>query len=182
MFKLQIKKNGKVIKSIPLDRKPTKEIIVQALKYDPNEKIQKAVTTLSKKNITDALGYEPPTTNRVNELISALVNSAPETLDTLKELADALGNDADFATTVTNALSGKLDKTATAVNASKVNNLTVETAVPANAKFTDTTYSVATTSANGLMSSTDKSKLDGINATSNLKVGTLELASGVVLV
>lgn len=181
MFKLQIKKNGKVIKSIPLDRKPTKEIIVQALKYDPNEKIHEAVTTLSKKNVTDALGYEPPTTDRVNELISALVNSAPETLDTLKELADALGNDADFATTVTNALNGKLDKTATAVNASKVNNLTVETAVPANAKFTDTTYSVATTSANGLMSSTDKSKLDGINATSNLKVGTLELASGIIL-
>lgn len=31
--------------------------------------------------------------------------------------------------------------TGTASNASKVNNLTVETAVPANAKFTDTTYS-----------------------------------------
>lgn len=34
--------------------------------------------------------------------------------------------------------------------------------VPSGAKFTDTTYSAATTSANGLMSSTDKSKLDGI--------------------
>lgn len=47
-----------------------------------------------------------------------------------------------------------------AVNAGKVNNLTIETAVPANAKFTDTTYSVATTSANGLMSATDKKKAD----------------------
>lgn len=35
-------------------------------------------------------------------------------------------------------------------------------AVPAGAKFTDTTYSVATTSANGLMSSTDKARLDTI--------------------
>ena len=47
-----------------------------------------------------------------------------------------------------------------AEDAAKVNGLTVQTAVPANAKFTDTTYSVATTSADGLMSSTDKSKLD----------------------
>ena len=41
-----------------------------------------------------------------------------------------------------------------------LNGHTVNSDVPANAKFTDTTYSVATTSANGLMSSTDKSKLD----------------------
>lgn len=34
--------------------------------------------------------------------------------------------------------------------------------IPANAKYTDTTYNVATTTTNGLMSSTDKSKLDGI--------------------
>lgn len=51
---------------------------------------------------------------------------------------------------------------ATATNASKVNNLTVQTAVPANAKFTDTTYSAATQSAQGLMSANDKKKLDGI--------------------
>lgn len=41
-----------------------------------------------------------------------------------------------------------------------VNGHAVNSDVPANAKFTDTTYNVATTSANGLMSSTDKSKLD----------------------
>ena len=39
---------------------------------------------------------------------------------------------------------------------------TLGKSVPSNAVFTDTTYSTATTSANGLMSSTDKSKLDGI--------------------
>ena len=38
------------------------------------------------------------------------------------------------------ALDGKLGKNDTAVNASKVNNLTVETSVPKNAKFTDTVY------------------------------------------
>ena len=47
-------------------------------------------------------------------------------------------------------------------NAAKVNGLTVQTAVPANAKFTDTTYSLATASANGLMPATDKAKLDKV--------------------
>lgn len=39
--------------------------------------------------------------------INALVNAAPGTLDTLKELADALGNDPSFATTVANSLALK---------------------------------------------------------------------------
>lgn len=39
--------------------------------------------------------------------VSALVAAAPATLDTLNELATALGNDADFATTITNSLSLK---------------------------------------------------------------------------
>jgi hypothetical protein len=43
----------------------------------------------------------------VQEQITALVNSSPAALDTLKELADALGNDANFAATITNALAGK---------------------------------------------------------------------------
>ena len=40
---------------------------------------------------------------------------------------------------------------------------TIESSVPSNAVFTDTTYNAATQSANGLMSSADKTKLDGIN-------------------
>lgn len=44
---------------------------------------------------------------------------------------------------------------------------TLGKSVPSDAKFTDTTYSAATTSANGLMSSTDKSKLDGITSGAN---------------
>lgn len=39
--------------------------------------------------------------------ISNLVNSAPSTLNTLKELSDALGGDAAFATTVTNSIAAK---------------------------------------------------------------------------
>lgn len=46
----------------------------------------------------------------VTQAIAALVNSAPGALDTLQELAAALGNDANFAATVTNALAGKVSK------------------------------------------------------------------------
>ena len=44
---------------------------------------------------------------------------------------------------------------------------TIATSVPSGAKFTDTTYSAATTSAAGLMSASDKSKLDGIASGAN---------------
>ena len=47
----------------------------------------------------------------VDSKVAALVNSAPAALDTLKELADALGNDANFSTTITTKLGEKVDKT-----------------------------------------------------------------------
>ncbi|MGG8053210.1 phage tail protein [Klebsiella aerogenes] len=50
------------------------------------------------------------TTQFVARAIANLAGSAPETLDTLKELADALGNDPNFATTVLNKLTEKLAK------------------------------------------------------------------------
>lgn len=46
----------------------------------------------------------------VDEKIADMVNAAPETLDTLNELAEALGNDPNFATTVATELGNKVDK------------------------------------------------------------------------
>lgn len=46
-------------------------------------------------------------TEFVMHAIASLVDSSPEALNTLNELAQALGNDPNFATTVTNALAGK---------------------------------------------------------------------------
>ncbi|WP_234116751.1 phage tail protein [Citrobacter freundii] len=48
----------------------------------------------------------------VQAAIAALVASSPAALDTLNELAAALGNDPNFAATMTNALAGKMDKAA----------------------------------------------------------------------
>lgn len=55
----------------------------------------------------DAAGLETANAAFVRKLLAALVDSSPEALDTLNELAAALGNDPNFATTITNALAGK---------------------------------------------------------------------------
>lgn len=60
-----------------------------------------------KSEMPSLSGYA--TESYVNAQVSNLVNSAPEALDTLKELADALDNDANFAATVTNQIATKLD-------------------------------------------------------------------------
>ncbi|WP_249928642.1 phage tail protein [Escherichia coli] len=55
------------------------------------------------------------TTAFVQAAITALINGAPATLDTLKEIAAAINNDPKFSTTINNALAGKqpLDNTLT---------------------------------------------------------------------
>ncbi|MGY9713796.1 hypothetical protein ACTM41_12280, partial [Citrobacter freundii] len=65
------------------------------------------------------------TTAFVKAALAALVASSPEALDTLNELAAALGNDPNFATTMTNALAGKqpLDNTLTALSGKSVSAL-----------------------------------------------------------
>ncbi|HDI6078675.1 TPA: prophage tail fiber N-terminal domain-containing protein [Escherichia coli] len=55
----------------------------------------------------DAAGLEAANAAFVRKLLAALVDSSPEALDTLNELAAALGNDPNFATTIMNALAGK---------------------------------------------------------------------------
>lgn len=52
------------------------------------------------------------TTAFVKAAVAEMVGSSPEALDTLNELAAALGNDPNFATTVMSALAGKMNKAA----------------------------------------------------------------------
>jgi hypothetical protein len=49
-------------------------------------------------------------TDRISSAVSNLVDSSPETLDTLNELAAALGDDPNFATTVANSIGEKVAK------------------------------------------------------------------------
>lgn len=74
---------------------------------------------------TTVAGIEIATAAFVAAKVAQLVGSAPETLDMLKELADALGNYPNFATTVLNKLAGKqpLDDTLTALSGKSVDGL-----------------------------------------------------------
>lgn len=65
-------------------------------------------TSINKTNVTTALGYTPDTPAQVDAKVAALVDSAPSTLNTLNELAAALGDDANFATTVATNIGTKL--------------------------------------------------------------------------
>ena len=66
-------------------------------------------TTLSGYGITDAY-TKSQTDTKVSEAISNVVGAAPDALDTLYEIAEALNNDEDFAASITTQLGNKLDK------------------------------------------------------------------------
>ena len=64
-------------------------------------------TSSSWGSITGTIASQTDLTSYIATQVANLVASAPSALDTLNELAAALGNDANFATTVTTALAGK---------------------------------------------------------------------------
>ena len=67
------------------------------------------VTGTTIANVTDpSNAQDAATKNYVDSEVSALVDSAPGTLNTLNELAAALGDDASFSTTITNSIAAKL--------------------------------------------------------------------------
>lgn len=68
---------------------------------------------------TNDSGFQTATQveSTVTSKIQTVVGTAPEALDTLKELADALGNDADFAGTMTTQLASKVNASDSITNA-----------------------------------------------------------------
>ena len=148
--------------------------------YDLAANKQDPATTLAGYGITNAY-----TKSEVDTKVAGLVDSAPEALNTLNELAAALGNDSNFATTVSTEIGKKANTSdlaqvalsgdygdlinaptslpANGGNADTVNGLTVLTAVPANAKFTYTTYTLSSFGISA--TAAELNVLDGITAT-----------------
>lgn len=98
-----------------LEKLETVELPLKADLASPSFTGSPKVPTAAQGNSSQIIA----STSFVQTAIAALVASAPGTLDTIKELAAALGNDPNFATTITNLIAEKLDKTANAVSATK---------------------------------------------------------------
>lgn len=104
-------------------------------------------------------------TEFVHGVVSNLVNGAPTALDTLQELASALGNDPNFATTVLNKMGEKESKTD-----AQIEHKRLQDAIPTKVSqlSNDSGYQktaeipVVSQTQNGYMSKSDKAKLDGI--------------------
>lgn len=102
-------------------------------------------------------------TEFVHGVVNELVNGAPTALNTLQELASALGNDPDFATTVLNKIGEKESKTDAQIEYKKLQN-----AIPTKVSqlLNDSGYQktaeipIASQTQNGYMSKDDKAKLD----------------------
>lgn len=131
-----------------LTNKPT---IPSALSDLSDDTTHRTVTDSEKSTWNDKA-----TTSYVDSKVASIVNSAPETLDTLNELAAALGNDPNFATTIATQIGTKVDK--------------VEGKGLSTNDYTDS----------------EKNKLSGIaasaevnqNTFSNIMVGSTEIAAG----
>jgi hypothetical protein len=68
---------------------------------------------ISSTNVTTALGYTPVSPTQLSTEVANLIDAAPSTLNTLNELAAALGDDPNYATTITTALGTKVNQTTT---------------------------------------------------------------------
>ena len=105
-------------------------------------------------------------TEFVHAAISDLVNGAPTALDTLQELATALGNDPNFSTTVLKKIGEKESKAD-----AQIEHKRLQDAIPTKVSqlSNDSGYQktaeipVASQTQNGYMSKYDKAKLDGIS-------------------
>ena len=86
----------------------THEHVAADVKFDDGKSLVEKLVEIQTGGKVDLSGYA--TQEYVQGQIEALVDGAPEALNTLKELSAALGDDANFASTVVQELAGKVDK------------------------------------------------------------------------
>ncbi len=108
---------------------------------------------------------------KIGDAISGLIDGAPETYDTLREIADYIASDKTAMDTLNDAIGNKVTKedgkglsaedftTALKTKLESLPDITASDVSNWNAKAST---NVATTTANGLMSAADKTRLDGI--------------------
>ena len=80
----------------------------ESIKFSDGKTLVEKLAEIQTGGQVDLSGYA--TEAYVQQQLEALIGGAPEALDTLKELAAALGDNADFASTMTQELAKKVDK------------------------------------------------------------------------
>ena len=78
------------------------------IKFDDGKNLVEKLAEIQTGGQVDLSGYATQT--YVQQQLEALIGGAPEALDTLKELSAALGDDANFASTMVQELARKVDK------------------------------------------------------------------------
>jgi hypothetical protein len=121
-----------------------------------------SATPVNSSTVTSALGFTPAdsaatyTKTETDSRIQAIVDVAPAALDTLSELAAAIGDDANFAGTMTTALAGKQATITGGATTIVTNNLTASMAL-----VSDGSGKVA---AHSTVSTTELGYLDGVTS------------------
>jgi hypothetical protein len=129
--------------------------------------------TANQNNNSDQIA----TTKFVKTAVSDLINSAPSTLDTLNELATALGNDPDFATTVSNQIGQKLDtNSANYVKSLSINGRNITVTKGNNTTQTLTTQDTHYT-ANLVVGTSNTSTANATTTNNNTYLNTVENGS-----
>lgn len=109
--------------------------------------------------------------SKISAAIDGLIGGAPETYDTLKEIADYIAEHQDVADALSAAVGGKVDKVEgkglsandfTDALKAKLDAMEPVTAAEKAAWDAKAGTAVASTTANGLMSKEDKARLDGL--------------------
>lgn len=183
------------------DLTPYETKVNVALKANVVDLTTANITELNNLYYTDSRVYSNvvllnyATTSYVSSQISALIDSAPEALNTLNELAAALGDDANYATTTatliskanTNALSAFSQANIATLNASasfdKANTLVATVAGVTATSITNAQILAGLLTVDGASSGLDADLLDGqsssyyLNAT-NISDGTLAVERG----
>ena len=123
--------------NVSIDGTPVNDNDLTTKKYVDDNKFSKDYNDLTNKpEIPSIEGLATET--YVNEAVAGIVDSAPETLDTLNELAQALGDDPNFATTIANQIGQKADKSE--LFSGSYNDLTNKPEIPSIVGLASETY------------------------------------------
>lgn len=143
-------------------------LVLGGVKTGSNITNSSGTISISKENVTSALGYTPPTTNTTYD--EATTSAAGLMSKDDKAKLDGIDEGANNYTLPTaSSTLGGVKTTSTVTSASGYTAVPIISGVP---YYKNTTYSAASSSANGLMSKADKAKLDAFGEASTYALKT----------